>query len=192
MQNISKVQREVLNSKGQVAKKMCKTVLNAYNLLPYITSSIDRLVAKKAESSMCLAVGKSVESYANEMIFLTEQKVSLINLKVLIDETLSEMKEKEARILLLRYVDNVKCEDCLSILNMDKRTFFRRLPIALNSFYKIFNFKLWQRKLASKGIMGQMNNVFIKVRKFTDNGGNIAKNKENICGLILNNLRKMV
>ncbi len=191
MQNLSKVQKEIFMSSGQVAKKMCKTVLNAYNILPYVTSAIDRLIVKKAESSMCLATQNTLESYAEEMISLSEQKVSLINLKVLIDETLSEIKEKEARILLLRYVDNVKCEDCLDILKMDKRTFFRRLAIALNSFYKVFNFKLLQKKLARQGILGQMNNVFVKVERFADHGGDVAKNKENLCGLILNNLRRM-
>ncbi len=190
MQNLSKVQEKIFTS-GQVAKKMCKTVLSTYNLLPYVTDAIDRLLLKKAENSISLAVGKSVESYADEMIFLTEQKISLINLKVLIDETLSEIREKEARILLLRYVDNVKCEDCLTILNMDKRTFFRWLHLALNSFYKVFNFKLLQKKLARQGILGQMREVFVKVERFADCGGNVVNNKENLCGLILNNLRRM-
>ena len=140
---------------------------------------------------MYLAVGQTVENCAGEILSLTDQKVSLINLKVLIDESLSELKEKDARILLLRFVDNVKCEDCLEILNMDKRTFFRRLAVALQSFYKVFNFKLLHQKLAKQGILGQIDDAFVKVEKFVDHGGDIGKNRECICGLILNNLRRV-
>ncbi len=191
MQNLSSIQEKILRCPSQVAKKMCKTVLSVYNLLPYVTSALDNLIMKKAESSMYLAVGQTVENCAGEILSLTDQKVSLINLKVLIDESLSELKEKDARILLLRFVDNVKCEDCLEILNMDKRTFFRRLAVALQSFYKVFNFKLLHQKLAKQGILGQIDDAFVKVEKFVDHGGDIGKNRECICGLILNNLRRV-
>lgn len=175
-----------------LTKSICKTILSVYNLLPMITNSLDKLIMKKAENSMSLIMGDTVENCSREIIELTEQKISLINLKVLLDNSLGELSENNARLIMMRFVDGINCEDCIKILKIDKRTFFRRLAVALDNFCKVFNFKLLQKRIR-QGILGQelMEDVFSKLDNFVAKGGSIEKNRDSICGLILNRLRRV-
>ena len=67
---------------------------------------------------------------------LTDRKINLINIKVMVDNTLSKMPLKYRQLLALAYIDNVKSEEIAEIMHISLRTFFRKKNDAINSFAK--------------------------------------------------------
>ncbi|MDD4211232.1 MAG: DUF1492 domain-containing protein, partial [Clostridia bacterium] len=74
------------------------------------------------------------EYATNKMIELTERKISLINLKLIIENILNELSINDTKLLILKYVDRVKGEDIAKKFNVSNRTFFRRSNTAMKSF----------------------------------------------------------
>ena len=62
--------------------------------------------------------------------------MTLINLKVLIEDILSSMQEKDADILICRYIENIKFKDIALEKNIGLRTVFRRVERAEVMFSK--------------------------------------------------------
>lgn len=173
--------------------EICKTTLSMYSMLYSLVCSIDKLILFKAQSSMYLPICSDIEECGENIIELSEKKIALINLKILIDESLNELKDDQVRLLLLRYVDGLKCEACMRVLDLNERTFFRKIDKALASFKKIFCYKLSQNPRISQDIFGKSvtNDIFCKVSEFESRGGNVRENKDLICNFIVKRLRKM-
>jgi len=120
-------------------KTWSKTILSVYKYLEALSNSIDELVLKKSINSAFYNNGRfnsSCYDCANKIMQLTERKVNLINIKVLVDDTLSKMPLKYRQLLALSYIDNAKSEDIAEIMHISIRTFFRKKNEALNSFAK--------------------------------------------------------
>lgn len=110
-------------------KIWCKTFLNIYRSLEKITTAIDKIVLTSG-----LNMSADVYFTANKIIELTNRKITLINLKLLIEKQLSELPSIYAKLLILKYVDRVRGEDIALAFNISNRTFFRRHNAALKSF----------------------------------------------------------
>ena len=110
-------------------KIWCKTFLNIYRSLEKITVAIDKIVLTTG-----LNMSADVYFTANKIIELTNRKITLINLKLLIEKQLSELPSSYAKLLILKYVDRVRGEDIASVFNISSRTYFRRHNAALKSF----------------------------------------------------------
>ena len=188
-----KVSKFKTKSFSQDMTEICKTTLSMYSMLYSLVCSIDKLILTKAQSSMFLPICSDIEECGENIIELSEKKVALINLKVLIDESLNELKDDQVRILLLRYVDGLKCEACMRVLDLNERTYYRKIDKALNSFKKVFCYKLSQNPKISQDIFGKSitNDIYCKVNEFEQRGGNVKKNKDLICNFIIRRLRKM-
>ena len=119
-------------------KTWSKTILSIYKYLEALSNSIDDLVLKKSINSAFYNNGRFNNCYdcANKIMQLTERKINLINIKILVDNTFSKMPLKYRQILALAYVDNVKSEKIAEIMHISLRTFFRKKNDALNSFAK--------------------------------------------------------
>ncbi|MGD9901021.1 MAG: hypothetical protein AB7S44_00595 [Spirochaetales bacterium] len=106
-----------------------KTFLNAYRSLEKIVSAIDKIVLTSGLNS-----NMDVYYSASKIIELTDRKITLINLKLLIEDCLASLNCDDAKLLMLKYVDRVKSEDIAKVLDISTRTFFRRSNSSIKSF----------------------------------------------------------
>ena len=77
-------------------------------------------------------IEKRVEK-VGEMI---DKKRRFINLKVIIEQALSEIDKRRQKILILFYIDNLSCEKIAELFGVNLRTIFRYKNSALISFSK--------------------------------------------------------
>ncbi len=118
-------------------KSWAKTLLSIYNCLENISNAIDGMVLYQGISS-----GQNhltVMENAQRIIGYTERKKLFINTKVLIEDIVSKLDDNVSRILILKYFDKLKSETCANVLNLSRRTYFRKLDSALESFGKALN-----------------------------------------------------
>lgn len=111
-----------------------KTFLNVYRSLDKIAEAIDRIVLTSGLSSGMNEYSGNAYYIANKIIELTERKIVLINLKLLIEEVLNKLDKNSVRLLMLKYVDRVRTEDIADLMHVSKRTFFRKSNKAITSF----------------------------------------------------------
>ena len=64
------------------------------------------------------------------------KKANLINLKLLADEVLASMDGASKNMLTDRYIKKIKWQQSMEQMGLSKRTFFRRLERAQESFAK--------------------------------------------------------
>lgn len=154
-----------------------KTLLSVYRYLERIAGAIDKIVRKSALAS-CDISGKNfyynnVFSISQKIIDLSQRKVTIINLKVLIEDVLKTMREKDAQILIERYFDSTKCKDIALSKGLSMRTVFRRLESAEQSFTNV---------LRSKGYCQSKLNTFLKDENWIKNTYlKIAQKDEDLC-----------
>lgn len=115
-------------------KVWSKTLLNIYGCLGKLTNAIDKLVLEFGINSGNNYGFNSAFYDAQKIIELTDRKVTLINLKVLISKSLTSMDETLCRILVLKFMDKMSVETILKVLNLKRRTFYRKFNSALSSF----------------------------------------------------------
>jgi hypothetical protein len=78
----------------------------------------------------------SAQRQIEEILVLMDKKANLINLKLLADEVLSTMDRAGNSILTDRYIKKIRPEKTIESLGISRRTFFRRLDKAEESFAK--------------------------------------------------------
>ena len=120
-------------------KNWSKTLLIAYGHLETICGAIDKTVLDYGLKSS--AINCDVEYLAKKMISLIERKKFLINIKVLVDNALNRISDAEAKVLILKYIDNLPSNIASEVLKVSMRTYFRKLNIALENFAKILIFQ---------------------------------------------------
>ena len=162
-----------------------KTLLSVYRYLPRVTYAIDKIVKTRAYNSSYSTTNNisfnNVWNVANTILDLTERKITLINLKLIIEKALHSMDENSARILILKFIDGKKSNEIANLFNICLRTFFRKVNTALESFSKALirmgytNDKLLNMLKNEKWIM----ETFNKSEKETiNNTENFADNYE--------------
>lgn len=115
-----------------------KTLLTVYRYLERICGAIDKIVMKSALNCGNI-IGQNyhhnnVLTISQKIIDLSERKVTLINLKILIEEVLSKMDTKDARLLIEKFFDGAKSRELAEGHNLSMRTLFRKLDGAMESF----------------------------------------------------------
>ena len=114
-------------------KIFAKTILTAYSSLEFMVNQIDILIHKKVASSYeCVSAQRQIE----DILELMDKKANLINLKLLVDEVLSKMDGADNSVLSGRYIDKIKPQVTIEQLGISRRTFFRKLDKAEESFAK--------------------------------------------------------
>lgn len=112
-----------------------KTLLMLYRHLETMAKSIDNLVCRIGiNSAFNHSVYNSTIKDSNKIIELTERKIKIINLKVIIQKALKKLKDKELKLIALYYVDGVSYKKVQELLNITQRTFFRRKELAIAHF----------------------------------------------------------
>lgn len=153
-------------------KTWSKTILSVYKYLEALSNSIDNLVVKKSINSAFYNSGRYNTCYdcANRIMQLTERKVNLINIKVIVDDTLQLMTTTHRQLLALCYMDNVKSEDIANMMHISLRTFFRKKNEALNSFAKNLLMQGFSKDKLEAMFCGEdwLNNLYVRNKDFED------------------------
>lgn len=111
-----------------------KTLLNVYGCLNKLTNEIDKIVLNYALSSGYINGVNKTYRDTQKMIELTQRKITLINLKVLIEKCLDNLDLNSCKLLMLKYVDKVNVETIISTINIKRRSYYRRYQQAINKF----------------------------------------------------------
>ena len=114
-----------------------KTTLSCYRYLEKICDAIDGLVETSAMNSFYVSTNSSQNSIAkvaDKIIELSQRKITLINLKVIIENALSNCGELQTNILTEKYIEKNKAQDIAQRYGLSMRTYFRRLDDAESAF----------------------------------------------------------
>lgn len=112
-----------------------KTLIGLYRHLKTMANSIDNLIKRIGVNSVYNhSVYNSTLLDSNKIIELTERKIKIINLKVVIEKALNKIKPIDLNILSLFYIDGLSQKSVQEVLKISERTFFRRKEIAIARF----------------------------------------------------------
>lgn len=111
-----------------------KTLLNIYGCLFRLTKEIDKIVLNFGLTSGFYNGFCKTYKDIEKIIELTDRKITLINIKVLIENCLVNLDDTSCKILSLKFVDKVSNETIINALNIKRRTFFRKYIQAINGF----------------------------------------------------------
>lgn len=151
-----------------------KTILTVYRYLERICGAIDKIVLQSALNSSDI-IGQNyfynnVYSISQKLIDLSERKITLINLKVLIEDTLKNLNIKDSQILIERYFDGLKCKDMAEKRGLSIRTIFRKLTVAEKTFQKRLLMKGYNDIRFKRWLCNEswINNVYSQLSKNKD------------------------
>lgn len=115
-----------------------KTLLTTYRYFERMAGAIDKMVDTRAMNSMCMSGAdystNNVLSLSEKIIELSERKVKIINLKILVENSLDRCGDSFARILIGKYIDGAKNIELCEKFGLPYRTYFRRLSDAERRF----------------------------------------------------------
>lgn len=109
-----------------------KSLLASYRILPKIVKSIDSYTMSLALGSFSYA-GNTLD-LMQKIIDNNKRKEALINAKVIVDNTLQDLKPKYREVLELKFLKKTSFEEISKKLGICLRTVFRRYSFALKSF----------------------------------------------------------
>ena len=108
-----------------------KTTLFSYPYLVKLADSIDRMIEKKALYSFHVTssnfASNNIYDLAQKIIDLTQRKITLINLKVLIENALKKCPREQAKLLIAKYISKKKSGEICQMFDLPSRTYFRRV-----------------------------------------------------------------
>ncbi len=164
-----------------------RTILTVYRYLERIAGAIDKIVMQRALGSSNI-VGQNyfynnTLTISEKLIELSERKVTLINLKVLIEDALGDMDEKDANVLIQKYVDGLRNKDLAESQCVGLRTIFRKVEKAELAF---------KGKIVSKGFNDIRLKDMLKDEIWINNAYNALANKDENFDMSNMNLAKAV
>lgn len=171
-----------------------KSLLAIYNFLPQVTESIDRLVATKASCSCVQNLDDGASKQIESVINLMEQKVNLINLKLLTEQTLCDMKESYSKLVIARYIDKMGINFLAESIGFGVRETFRRIKKATEEFKRVFfkniekNQKVWQKITENFFWL----DVLDRIDRFEKVASVSQLCPEFMCNMIIKKLRRIV
>ena len=162
-------------------------VLKIYRYLEPMAISIDRQIATKSYNPEC-SIGFSMEKTTGEIIGLTERKIALINLKVLIDKAIAKLNDNNKKIIILKYIDNLSVNEICELLSVSQRTYFRKSNAAIDAFCRMFAIQnSLHGDILSKY---QKQKWFVNMTGFFDSVENEKKdNQLFVCDYLLKNVK---
>jgi len=122
-------------------KVWSKTLLNVYGCLQKLTEEIDKIVLNFALCTGYINSDNKTYRDTQKILELTERKITLINIKILIEKCLNKIDLKLCKLLVLKYVDKVSNENIAKALNVTNRTYFRKYLDAIESFASRLKFE---------------------------------------------------
>ena len=115
-----------------------KTLLRSYGMLDKAIGAIDRAFEKIVNSSRCASsydtLFNGTEVVAGKLLSLIEKKKILVRTQKLVDNILDKMDKDNAKLLVLKYINNISNEEISVLLNKSVRTVLRYSIIAIDEF----------------------------------------------------------
>lgn len=151
-----------------------RTVLEVYRHLELIANTIDEMAKNEVYHSFNAMYHTTMESM-ERMIEFNDRKRKLINLKVMIENAIVKIKKTtDQKILVMTYVDGMKCNVIAKNLEMSLRTYFRHKQNAIFELKEILNKKRytlsWFLKEYGdeKWLINQYENICQHLENFND------------------------
>ena len=120
-----------------------KSVILSYRYFEKICNAIDKSIEHMACNSFfnstLWAPINSIHNVSKRIIDMSQTKLEYINLKVLTNKILENMDNKLSKVLILKYIHNLKATEVADLLKINIRTFFRKLNKALSQFGSMMN-----------------------------------------------------
>lgn len=157
-----------------MTKVWTKTVLSAYPYLIKIADAIDRIVERRALNSFYVSSvnysSNNIYDLANNILRLSDRKVSLINLKILVEETLKKCDRGYAKLLIAKYFSRKKSAEICKMFSLPERTYFRKIKEAESQFERKMIFAGYDEKflvnlLENEGWIFGIKTQFEKTKK---------------------------
>lgn len=132
-----------------------KTILTAYRHLELIARTIDEMAQEEVKKSFVALYHTTMDS-VDRLIELNERKRKLINLKVITEQAICQLKKvTDQKIIALCYIDGLKSAEVISLLHMSTRTYFRRKNIAMMEMMTIlknagYTLEWWLKEYGSE------------------------------------------
>ena len=153
-----------------------KTILEVYKHLERATYIIDGTVDK-----ISLMPELTINDLSAKLINLTERKVNLINLKLIVEQLLSKCSPKHIRVLSLKYIQGLSASEIAEVMKVNSRTIFRLTNSALQEF--VTNMKrsgftanyLFKHLKKEKWILSQFAKEVIKSRIIDEKANTLKK-----------------
>lgn len=115
-----------------------RTLLSVYRYLERIAGAIDKIVEQTGLGSANICgqnyFYNNIFTVSQKMIDLSERKVTLINVKLLVENSLRKIDPEDAEILIEKFFDGVKTKDIVERHGISMRTAFRKIDCAIKSF----------------------------------------------------------
>lgn len=182
-------------------KVWCKSFLCIYHIIPNIISSIDKLILLRSSNSSYFGDGakSSTLNQIEKILDLSQKKINLINLKVLTDEALLDMKPESSKLLVVRYINNINCKTAIELSKLSRRTYFRCLNKALAEFEKVLYKKVLNNSSVYKSFLEEkfLEDIFERINTFeiqAKDQDDFASSKysSKICSFIINKMKKVI
>ena len=118
--------------------EMARTILTVYTHLERVADSIDNMIEANAVGSFYVSSSTFQKfgtcAVADKIIELSQRKVTLINLKVLTEDTLARCKKQNAELLIQKYFEKNSSNCIAENMHLAMRTYFRKLNSAVSDF----------------------------------------------------------
>lgn len=115
-----------------------KTILTAYRFLERIAGAIDKIIEKKALASSYMMgseiLTNNTLALTDKIIELSQRKVKLINIKVLVQQALKALDTDSARLLIKKYIEKQPIPSIMQQFSLARRTYFRKIEQAEAAF----------------------------------------------------------
>lgn len=126
-------------------ENIVKTLFSTYRYLDKMTKIVDKYVKAKAMSclgaNMNNVMHTSTLFVTTSLTYLINNKIGLINFKTITNSLLENMNKKNARFIIMKYIDGLKNDDLAKNFNVCDRTVFRwhnkAINDAVNTFQKL-------------------------------------------------------
>lgn len=127
----------------------CETIVKIYRVLTKKCDAIDSFIKNHA-----IYFGPTTAEYGsldvcNNIIELITRKNQLINLKIIVDNAIKSLNEKDKKILFIKMNYNISMNEVCGILELKQRTAFRRIEHAFLNLAEALNKSKYSNKLIS-------------------------------------------
>lgn len=117
-----------------------KTLIGAYEHIEKISGAIDKIIMTHALNSAFVNLHNvtinNTLSVSERILKLTERKITLINLKVILNSVFQSIDKIYAKILILKHIDKLKSDEIAKLLKISSRSYFRKQNEAYEKFTK--------------------------------------------------------
>lgn len=118
-----------------------RTILECYNRFPRMTRSLEKAGEALVRAGLGgghFALGYTTEELFEKMIDLNYRKTGIINLKVLLEQSLRRISPALANVLKAKFILKLDTSIIAEKENVSTRTVFRRTQRGLLSLYEVF------------------------------------------------------